>query len=274
MTTFEYNSLMIKPLSPAEIVDSSLRNWWVVFVLMMAGSLVGYAIHAVRPAEYESDAAITVGIDYVQTGAMNDTQQDQALNAVGDVIQSPDVVNRVVEDSAQVGYPITEEQFQQYGVAQREGYRWVLQVRSPNPKQSEELANLWVEQSLNVLQDALAHAKNSDVYNTQLSGLESCFQSMTVAVPAYAPCNLSSAEQLREQMTSLAARVIEERQASDSILSSLSFTINQQAVASTAPVIYNRNVMVFSGAIIGLILGIWLNYLGLSERIVRSLSRG
>jgi len=240
----------------------------------MAGSLLGYTIHAVQPAEYESDAAITVGIDYVLTGAMSDTQQDQALNAVGDVIQSPDVINLVVEDSALVGYPVTAEQFQQYGLAQREGYKWVLQVRSPDPQQSEELANLWAERSLDVLQDALTHAKVADVYDTQLSGLESCFQSITVAAPAYAPCNLGSAGQLRAQMADLAAQVVSERQASDSILSSMSFNISQQAVASATPVIYNRNVMVFSGAFIGLILGIWLNYLGLTERILRSLSRG
>lgn len=243
-------------------------------MLMMVGSLLGYTIHAVQPAEYESDAAITVGIDYVQTGAMNDTQQDQALNAVGDVIQSPDVVDQVVEDSAQVGYPVSTEQFKEYGLAQREGYRWVLQVRSPDPKQSEELANLWAERSLDVLQAALMHARLSDAYNTQLSGLESCFQSMTAAAPAYAPCDFNSDEQLRAQMASLAAQVIAERQASNSILSSMSFNISQQAEASSTPVIYNRNLMVMAGAFIGLILGIWLNYVGLSERVLRSLSRG
>jgi len=241
---------------------------------MMGGSLLGYAIHAVRPAEYESDAAITVGIDYVETGAMSDTQQDQALNAVGDVIQSPDVINLVVDDSALVGYPVSAEQFQQYGLAQREGYKWVLQVRSPDPEQSEELANLWVERSLNVLQDALTHAELADTYDTQLSGLESCFQAMTTAVPAYVPCNLDSIVQLRSQMASLATQVIAERQASDSILSSMSFNISQQAAVSDTPAIYNRNAMVFAGAFIGLILGIWLNSVGLSERILRSLSRG
>jgi hypothetical protein len=265
---------MIKPLSPAEIVDRSLRYWWVVFVLMMAGSLVGYFIHGLQPPEYESDSTMTVGIDYVQTGAMDDTQQDQALNTVGDVIQSPEVVDRVVEDSVLEGYPVSAEQFQQYGLAQREGYRWVMQVRSPNPKQSAELANLWAERSINVLQDALIHAKNSDAYNTQLSGLETCFQSMTVAAPVYTPCDLGSVEQVRAQMSTLAAQVISERQASDGILSSMSFNISQQAAPSTSPAIYNRNVLVFSGAFIGLILGIWLNYLGFAQWLLRSLSRG
>ena len=57
-------------------------------VLMIAGGLLGLLVSQVRAPIFESSAVFSVTIDYTQTGALTDIQEDQAMRGVGSVIFS------------------------------------------------------------------------------------------------------------------------------------------------------------------------------------------
>ena len=72
---------------PMDSFLKTLNYWWIIVLFMLGGAIIGLIAHAVVPPIYESQAAITTSINFVQTGVLTDEQQDQAVDAVGDLIK-------------------------------------------------------------------------------------------------------------------------------------------------------------------------------------------
>ena len=149
---------MDREFTPRDVLDLALRLWWFVVVVMLLGAATGWGFHQLRPAVYEGRASLATGIDYVRTGPLNDLEEDQAMELVGDVIKSDATKRMALELAETQGVSISEDVFTGSSYLERQNYTWVLRVRHADPDTAAMLTNAWIDalmQCLRKLMDTL-----------------------------------------------------------------------------------------------------------------------
>jgi hypothetical protein len=251
--------------SPAEVFIKSVRIWWVVVVLALLGGLLGLLIHVLLPPIYSSRAEITTSINFSQSGILTDEQQDQAINAVGDVILSTNLSQTVKSQALSQGFDIGNGDFESHRFSSRMGYRWIFGYRSKEPVEAAEVTNVWAENSMKVLNDYLLHSFKAKNFDELLSNLESCFEEASVIAPSYFACQSINLREIQSSMNRISAETANEIVEAHGIPFYMSFAWNQKAEQANSPESRNRNLMVFSGLMIGFIVGIFLTQIPLQK---------
>jgi tetrahydromethanopterin S-methyltransferase subunit F len=249
---------MKNDFSPAEIISRAFRLWWVVVVAAIIGGGIGFLIHHFLPPVFSSQAEITTSINFAKTGVLSDEKQDQAINAAGDVILSSDVEVAVLSQAASQGITLDGKAFEKMRFSDRMGYRWIFGIQSVDAKLAADLANIWGEISLNYLNKSLNHALIADNLSATLQNLESCLQEVSVVAPSYSVCQQMDIGEIQTSIEQISAKIISETAASSGMLPSMSIAWTKKAEQASSPSYRNRNLMVFSGLVIGFILGIML----------------
>lgn len=258
---------MEQGFSPIDTLERTLKNWWIVVLMMLLGAGAGWGVHRIRPAQYEARAAISVAIDFIRTGALTDVEEDYAIGVVGDVIGSAEVMDAVFADARQKGYAESVAGLKQAVYPERHNHTWVLRVRHPDPQAAAWLANRWGEAASVTLDEALGHALAADSLVRRLDALESCLARSVTAGPVQAVCNPDGLAQTQAEMARLNAALKEEQLGSQGMLAYSTFTLTETAQPPARPVLYRTGQMMLSGALIGLLISIWLAYLRLPERL-------
>jgi len=240
--------------SPLETFNKALRYWWLVFLLMVIGGLTGWVIHLLRPATYEASASISFAIDYGQTGQLTDVEEDQMLGLVGDVIASPQVIDKVIARGQQEGLIIAPAVFKKSIFPERKDYLWIMHVRLPDPLAAARLSGLWSEEAFAILSSALDHATTASKVQKYMDGLVSCLQQTVVTQPDQALCDQDLAK-IQQDLLAAGKELHQEQLASQGILPALRFAEPAKPVVPTSPVQNGRNQLILAGAIIGFLLG-------------------
>ncbi len=234
-----------------------LKNWWVIVLLSILGALGGYTFHWLQKPIYESRAVITATIDFVQTGKLTDVEEDEAFNAVGDIIRSDEVKNLVLEEARRLGL-VDESSDLPPVFVDREGTRFLIRVRSSNRETVASFADLWTKNAFATLSDAMENALKVEQYRVMLDNIENCYQHATILLPTFAECDLSTLNQVTSAFTQVEGELITAQLESKGLLSAIRIYVSEEASIPTSPVSYNVNIMVFCGAVIGLVIGIAL----------------
>lgn len=235
-----------------------LRWWWVISLMALLGALCGWIIHTLKPPVYEAQAVFSAAIDYTQTGLMTQFEQDQALNAVGHLIASGEVLERVVAKSQAEGLNLTVADLRRMGSVERQVDAFILRLRATDAQQAAYLANLWASEANAVLTDAQAHALQAARLARYLQSLESCLQRSLIVPPAPALCYQQSPTELQNLITETAQQLQVERQASRNLFSGLLIQWAEEATPPTQPTQFGRNDLILVGTLIGLLVGIVL----------------
>lgn len=253
---------------PLAALQTAVRFWWFVSLLVIAGGLVGWLAHRVRPPVYEAVAHFSTTLNYVSTGPLTQYEEDTAINLVGDIIYSDaNVVPRVIERAAAEGIHTNLTELKKATVLERKVNVWDLRVRNTDPHVAERLANIWVEQGQAVLLEGYQHTLRADHWDRYLRSLENCLAKAAASEPASGQCSGSRFAEIQEDIRSAGTELYQERIASLGLFSGITIGPIEQAVVSGSPVLYNRNQLVLAGCFIGLILGIGLVQLGVLERL-------
>jgi hypothetical protein len=254
--------------SPLETFRRALQYWWLVFLLMLLGGLIGWTTHLLKPPVYEASAVISFAIDYGQTGQLTDVEEDQMLGLAGDVIASPLVINRVIDKAQQEGLKIDPAVLKKSIFPERQDYKWIMHVRLSDPQAAARISGLWAEEAYGVLSDALNHATNASKVQKYMDGLVSCLQQTVVTQPDQALCDLDFTK-IQQNLTTAGEQLHQEQLASLGILPALRFAEPAIPEVPTNAIQNGRSQLVFAGAIIGFLAGILCVYLDIPAYLLR-----
>ena len=139
-----------------KLVKKFSERWMVTSALMITGGLLGLLVSQARAPIFESSAVFSVTIDYTQTGALTDIQEDQAMRGVGSVILSDRVIDNTLSAiNKESASGLSRTDFLENSFLDREEFRWTLRYRDPDPKVAEMAVNEWSKSADAVIQEGL-----------------------------------------------------------------------------------------------------------------------
>ncbi len=248
----------MKNLSFLELLKSIGSRWYWLVIAMIAGGLLGWAATFFKAPLYEANAIFTVSIDYTQTGALTDIEEDQAMRGVGDIIFSDEVVSATLAVLKAEGMQLARDEFFEDAVFDREEFRWAVRYRDSDPQIALQVVNAWANEADRILQDSLVHARQAASYRQVLSGLELCLQRGMQAGGISADCSIDNLDAILAAISDTSALITHELAQSRGLFSAVAVALSDRADLPSQPVRYQTNVQVLSGAAIGLLAAIFI----------------
>jgi len=249
---------MDNDLAPIQAMNRLVHYWWVVVVLMILGGGIGLFFTTLRPPVYESTASISTAIDYAFVSRLDDWEEDQIFQAVGDVILSSAVLEQVRNEATAAGQTLSEQEIAANFSADRQDTRWVLRVRNADPQTAQKFAQIWSQDAISALSDLRKNAATSVAVQSSLNSLVNCLQDKVVADASSALCPEKDLTEVKKEIDAIANDPKLQEVWNSLALSHTSFELTGEATLPTSPVLYGRNISVLAGALIGLLLGVGL----------------
>lgn len=246
----------LKRIDTLELIKHISAYWIVFAVLMIAGGLVGFLFSNLRPPVYESNASFGVTIDYTQTGALSDVQEDQAMRGVGSILQSDTLIEETLSRIDNGGlYSINAEEFRDNAFVDRGDFRWTIRYRDNDPQRAFQIVRDWSAAAQNAYEVTLAHAQTAESYLNILNDLQSCYQQAAPQSPnGY--CGFNDPGELLREITHLSGKIQTEKSASEGLFYALAVVLVNDAEVPSNPVRYQTNLLVVAGAFAGLMFGL------------------
>ncbi len=245
------------------------ERWMITSGLMIVGGLFGFFVSQARPPIFESVATFSVTIDYTQTGALSDIQEDQAMRGVGSVIFSDSAIDKVqAMIMNESGIILSKSDFLRNAFLDREEFRWTLRYRDPDQKFAEMAVNAWSKSANTLIQEGLAHSLTSRSLLEELETFKICLSGPSNG-NNQSFCENLDINLLVTSINEISAKIQAEKAASLGLFHALSVSLVQDGIPTTSAEFGQRNLLVLSGVMIGLLLSIILS---LVEEIKRSRS--
>lgn len=247
------------------VVARAYRGWWLVVIFTLLGGLLGFAISALRPALYEAQVEYTFSIDFARTGFLTDVEEDQAFEAMSDVIFSSEVLAEVVRAAQSEGLPVDLAALQGSITKERTLNTWTFRVRYSDLDGAVRLAGLWGQAAARALDAAAAAALEAGSLQQYLDSLEICLSQVTASEPVQAYCNQANLAEIQAEIAASGKNITAARQQSRGILPGMNYQWTREA-ASARRVNAGRGLLVLAGAGIGLLAAVLILEMGLLER--------
>ena len=234
--------------SPLDDIEMILSRWWLLTILTIMGGLVGWLISLARPPVYEARASMVVYVEYIQRGVITESESSWYLSTVSTLISPRALGPGLIQEFEQDCENILLEDLQ---IERRES-NWDLVVRCSDPQAVAELANTWVDSAYALLADAYDHGLKVQSLSTTIDQLKFCKDDLSQEICA----GISDVDTLIVRLKSLQEEIGKEQQASQGVIPNLVFRIESHATAPAKPSAQAPGVLILSGVIIGLLIGI------------------
>lgn len=148
---------------PAVYFNRLYRWWWLVFVLAVAGGVVGLVVHRFKPPQYETEAVFLASIDFNKIDFMHppegtpapyhftDADEDLSLAMVEASLRW--VMPQVVTFANQQGLALDEASLKEHAIIERHHAFWYLRFRGDDPAIVQAVTNFWAEAGFTNLKD-------------------------------------------------------------------------------------------------------------------------
>jgi uncharacterized protein involved in exopolysaccharide biosynthesis len=257
------------PYVPRDDLAAALRWWWLIALFMIAGGCLGWLIHLTQPPVYETRAVLSTTINFARTGELTDTEEDNAIGIVGDVITSTDVLEKTVTAAEAIGLHITQPELKNMLYAERTDTDWYFRVRHTDPQVAASVANLWSEQAYNTLIAALQHAIQAEALQRRADRLADCVEQVSLA-PVTAVCQDLDFTAVQQNLSDTSKQAVAELEASLGVSPAMTFLLSQRADIPSEPSRNGQNTLVLAGALAGMIVGLVVVLSHLPDRLSRS----
>jgi uncharacterized protein involved in exopolysaccharide biosynthesis len=258
----------MKEFSAFEATCRVLQKWWLVVLFVVVGGIAGWLFHKVQPPVYEAKAVFGVSVDVTQR-CLTQSETDRALNIVGALLNSSIVKETVVARAQSLGYPVTLAGFRQSTSLERRQSVLEIRVRGREPATATALANLWAEVAYERLIQAREHASQAYLLQQQLTGWLICLPGYVTPTPGSSPlilavpswsekCENYTIEEIEEIQSRLSTEIAAEQQQSLGVLPFLNFVLAEKASVPDQPILYRQGIVVLAGAVIGLVVSVWI----------------
>jgi hypothetical protein len=233
---------------------------------MIIGGLIGFSFSLINPPIYESSASFSVTIDYTQTGSLTDIQEDQAMRGVGSVLSSDKLISQTLNQLKDKSKKeISPTDFLANSYIDREDFRWTIRYRNSDPNITDLVVKTWANNSNQIIQEALSHSEVSSLLINTLNKMKDCLQGSNNGSPEQY-CGYENSNSLMMSIASLSNRIQSEKVASLGLFNSLSVSLVNDSQQYPSIVLRQRNLLVLSGALIGLVLSIAASFITIIKR--------
>lgn len=223
---------------------------------MIIGGLSGLLFSHLNPPVYESSAVFSVTIDYTQTGALTDIQEDQAMRGVGSVLLSDQVIRQTLTQLiSEFNLELSQSDFLNNSFMDREEFRWTLRYRDPDPNKAKLAIRTWAKSADSIIQEALTHSQASSALLDNLNEVKACFQESTYG-SGQGYCGFKDLETLMSSIGEISDRIQSEKVNSFGLFDALSVSLVNEGKVTPSAVRGQCNLLVLSGVLIGLVLSI------------------
>jgi uncharacterized protein involved in exopolysaccharide biosynthesis len=248
---FESQNITIK-----DLLGFVKEGWKLMVIGVILGGLAGLVISSLLKPEYESTAEFSFSFDYSRTGLLTDIEEDQAMEVAGDVVNSTEVRQRIIERVNELGIQITPDQLKSDFIAERRFGQWLLKVRRGDPSEAARFSNIWGEAARTSLINAQQAAVKADALHRYVLSLESCFQQSTSGQVAQPLCQASSRLELQDEMDASGKDLAKWQEQSLGFFPGLNFLWAQEAVENNAPIQHSRGSMILFGCMAGFLISV------------------
>jgi hypothetical protein len=245
-------------LQPRKILETILKNWWIVTLLIVLGGLIGLGLNRLVPPLYESGFSILTSVDYTNTGEMTQFEEDLGMEAVGAVLFNPPLLEKIAQFARQEGIQIDANQLASAMRVERRIGTWRARVDRADPQQSLRLAQIWLKMASADLKSAQSHALMADALLRKQGALEKCLAQSATNLPSAGECGPGDVKALQSQLKSSVQLVAQERSSAMGLSSGILISQPPEEVTSPQIVRQQRSYAVLAGGLLGLVLGIWL----------------
>jgi capsular polysaccharide biosynthesis protein len=250
---------------PLETLKRVFSHWWLIAVMAILGGIVGWAIHFLLPPIYEATATLTVSMDFTQVGELSQYDQDYAFSAAGAIIDSSTVQEQVIQQAQTNGITVTQSDLAKIMFAEGRQSDWELHVRNSDSRIAAGLANTWAQVANDALNAALGHAMRAAQLQTQINQLDACLPiepwisgSNPQSFPAPIECERYTLSDINTNLQNWTNELAYEKELTQGILSIMEFSQTSEASIPDTPILYDRGSMTLAGAVIGLIISLWV----------------
>lgn len=256
------------PLST--IIKRSIRDWWILAAAGLLGAIIGWLIFAAKTPIYQAEGVISVGIDFTRTGQLSDIEEDQMIGVVGDILNSPDVITRVVDEAGEKQINLDEGGFKKITKVERRQNQWILIVRQTDATIAKDLAELWTQTGYSRLVTSMAHAERAGHLQRYLDALESCLQKVTSSNMTTGLCGITTLQDMQKELESTGKRMVEEKTAAQGMLSGTTITLTRLPEQPSGPILFRQGELIMVGCLCGLLVGILGITTGWTDRLRRN----
>jgi hypothetical protein len=242
--------------SPKKYIEKLIQYWWVLFLTIVIGGLIGTGLSLLRPPRYEAAAMISTSIDYSLLPELEDYEEDRIINEAGWVMLSDEVLLTVQHQADDAGISVSFEEMLDRFSADRIDDLWSLRVVGADPKAAADLANLWVDEAHQQLTKARAFALEASAIRSAIAALESCRQGDVDQGPGLTLCESADRDSLQTELETLTVELDEALALSRGLNPASSYTINRYSQIPTSPSYQARGVMAMLGMLLGLVSGL------------------
>ena len=240
--------------SPRKIMEDLIHRWWVIFLAIAIGGLLGTAFSTLSPPRFQAEARISTSIDYTILPDLEDYEEDRIINEAGWVMMSDPVLLAVQERAEGEGVNVPFADLTERFSVDRIDDLWALRVIGADPQQISQLANIWVDVSYQNLTDAHAFALQASALRSTIAALEDCEDAEWP--DALALCQSTDPQSLQAELDTLTAELDEALALSQGLNPASNYTINSYAEVPSLPSYQARGIMAFLGMLIGLVSGL------------------
>ncbi len=239
-----------------------MRRWPALLALGLLGLLAGFALSFIQKPRYEAEAMMGINIQYGVIEPLELVVEDRAQNRVADIILADSTLLVLLENIEQ---SVRQEQGWQYPADIRQVLRldrglsaWGFVVMHNDPALAAQVSDLWMEISLAELVEAQNHAWQAVALMGEESFQLECDQYLLSSEPVETYATRCDLEPVSLDAEALAGQLRTEINLSRGILPVFSFEALKAAEVPDSPAVYNRGVLLLSGALSGLLIGIWI----------------
>ena len=246
----------MESLDVIKLIEKISSRWLIHALLMIIGGLSGLLFSYHNKPVYEATATFAVTIDYTQTGALTDIQEDQAMRGVGSVILSDRVISQTLAQSENDGtFNINYNDFLKNSFLDRQEFKWVLRYQDDNFEKAEFAVSKWANAADAIIQEGLRHALTSSALIENLNEMKLCLQdSSSIEIPD--SCGFKDSDALMSSMDEISTLIQAEKIDSLGLLNALSVSLVNLEQSNPSPIYGQRNLLVIGGALIGLIASV------------------
>jgi len=239
-----------------DFIKRIMTGWKRLVILMILGGLCGMGMGKIQRPVYETRAVLAVSIDYTRTGALSDIQEDQAMRDLGSVIESDIVLNQVVEDAVSAGYGIDRAWIAEHFTLEREEFRWFLRIRDTEASRASALANIWIQDTVDVLDNAMEHTIIAAHLQQYLDSLEYCLERQSGQSMVVEPCAELDFVHLFSEIKKTASEISAQQEVGLGLMPTIQYFIAEEAPENNQPVLKTEGALIFSGAMLGFLIAI------------------
>ena len=239
--------------TPITIIQKTISKWWLLFLAMLAGGLLGYFVSTILAPRYEAAAKISTSIDYTSSCELEDYEEDRAINEAGWLMISDSVLENVHEQISEQGVSISYQEILDSFSVERIDDLWTLRVTSRSPESAILFANIWADEAYEQLDEAFEHAQYANSLAVYIRSLESCLEEIPEGSNQFAICTIDNVDTLSSEILLKTELLNQELKLSRALLPSARYALASYAQAPTESLVHTRGFLVLSSSVLGLI---------------------